>query len=210
MSYHGRISSWKDDKGFGFIEPDGGGDAVFVHVSAFVRRDRRPEPNDAVTYNLSMDGRGRWHATGVALDGARAFPVASAVPVASADRSVLASAFAGSFLLFVSLATAFGRLPVAVLGGYCMMSGLAFCAYAWDKSAARRNQWRTKESTLHLLALMGGWPGALVAQQRLRHKSSKVSFLAAFWLMVLLNCGVFVWLLTPSGAQVLRSFRGVA
>lgn len=210
MAYQGRVSSWKDDKGFGFIRPDGGGDDVFVHASAFVRLDRRPEPGDAVIYNLSMDGRGRWQATGVAFHGARAVAAVFRAPSASAGRSIFAPAFAGSFLLLVLLATVFGRLPIALLAGYCVMSGVAFCSYAWDKSAARQNRWRTPESTLHLLALMGGWPGALVAQQRLRHKTAKVSFLAAFWLTMLINCGVLGWLLTPSGASVLRALMGVA
>ncbi|MGL6122255.1 MAG: DUF1294 domain-containing protein, partial [Shewanella sp.] len=62
-------------------------------------------------------------------------------------------------------------LPVGIAGMYLTLSLLTFIAYAIDKSAAKRNKWRTKESTLHLLALMGGWPGALFAQNLLRHKS---------------------------------------
>jgi uncharacterized membrane protein YsdA (DUF1294 family) len=77
--------------------------------------------------------------------------------------------------------------------------------YAVDKSAASKGAWRTQESTLHLLALAGGWPGALVAQQKLRHKSRKHAFQSVFWLTVLLNCGAFVWLFSPTGAAALQS-----
>jgi uncharacterized membrane protein YsdA (DUF1294 family) len=77
--------------------------------------------------------------------------------------------------------------------------------YAVDKSAAKRGDWRTQESTLHFLSIAGGWPGAIVAQQKLRHKSKKQSFRVVFWVTVLLNCGAFVWLFTPTGAATLRS-----
>jgi uncharacterized membrane protein YsdA (DUF1294 family) len=62
-----------------------------------------------------------------------------------------------------------------------------------------------QESTLHLLALAGGWPGALVAQQKLRHKSKKESFRFVFWVTVLLNFGVFVWLFISTGSDLLNS-----
>jgi len=59
-------------------------------------------------------------------------------------------------------------------------------------------------------ALLGGWPGALVAQNRLRHKSSKMSFLVVFWATVLLNCVALGLYLTPAGGRVLRTVLGVA
>jgi uncharacterized membrane protein YsdA (DUF1294 family) len=78
--------------------------------------------------------------------------------------------------------------------------------YALDKSAAKNGAWRTQESTLHLLSLAGGWPGALIAQQKLRHKSKKQTFRAVFWVTVLLNCGAFAWLFTPNGSATIQSF----
>ncbi|MCU7977742.1 DUF1294 domain-containing protein [Shewanella sp. SW36] len=81
-------------------------------------------------------------------------------------------------------------LPVGIAAMYLTLSLLTFIAYAIDKSAAKRNKWRTKESTLHLLALMGGWPGALFAQNLLRHKSIKASFRNVFWLTVVANLAV--------------------
>jgi uncharacterized membrane protein YsdA (DUF1294 family) len=69
--------------------------------------------------------------------------------------------------------------------------------YAHDKSAAQANEWRTPEGTLLMLGLLGGWPGAIVAQQMLRHKTSKISFRIAFWLTVLVNVGAFLVFTTP-------------
>lgn len=88
---------------------------------------------------------------------------------------------------------------------YLAASLAAFIAYAKDKSAAQNDQWRTPENTLQLLSLIGGWPGALIAQRWLRHKTSKASFQLVFWATVILNSSTLVWLLTPSGTRLLRS-----
>lgn len=80
---------------------------------------------------------------------------------------------------------------------YAAVSLLTFTMYAIDKSAARTGRWRTPEATLHLLALAGGWPGALLAQQWLRHKSAKRSFRAVFWVTVVLNVVGLVLLCSP-------------
>lgn len=96
---------------------------------------------------------------------------------------------AALFLTAMLCAVLIGKLPAAVLALYLAASLIAFFTYASDKSAARKNQWRTKESTLHLLAAIGGWPGALIAQKLLRHKSKKRSFQTVFWATVVLNCG---------------------
>ncbi len=86
---------------------------------------------------------------------------------------------------------------------YAAISAITFLTYAIDKSAARRGAWRTPERTLHLLALAGGWPGALLAQQVLRHKSIKARFRAAFWATVVLNVAGFLWVCSPTGRATL-------
>lgn len=75
------------------------------------------------------------------------------------------------------------------------MSVLALLVYGADKSAAQRGQRRTPENTLHLLGLLCGWPGALVAQALFRHKSSKAAFQSLFWVTVVLNLVGVAWLL---------------
>lgn len=107
------------------------------------------------------------------------------------------------FLLLLAFATFFNIVPGFVLILYGVISLLTFVVYALDKSAARKGRWRTSENTLHLLAIMGGWPGAVLAQQKLRHKSSKKSFRLVFWTTVMLNMALLYWLCTPLGRQQL-------
>lgn len=86
------------------------------------------------------------------------------------------------------------RLPLWLLGAAAALNLLTFVVYAMDKGAAQSGQWRVPEKNLHLLALAGGWPGAWLAQQMLRHKSSKAEFRAVYWGTVLLHCaGLLAW-----------------
>lgn len=89
------------------------------------------------------------------------------------------------------------RMPYAVAVAYVTLSILCFAVYAADKSAARSGGWRTREDTLLVMGLLGGWPGALLAQQLLRHKSAKASFRAAFWATVVINVLAFLALSSP-------------
>lgn len=75
----------------------------------------------------------------------------------------------------------------AIAAAYLSLGIITFAVYAWDKAAARRGAWRVPEATLHVLAVLGGWPGALAAQQVLRHKTRKQPFRTVFWFTVGLN-----------------------
>jgi uncharacterized membrane protein YsdA (DUF1294 family) len=88
-----------------------------------------------------------------------------------------------------------GGVPLVLLCFYSSASVAAFVAYALDKSAAKNDRWRISERTLHLFGLLGGWPGALVAQKLLRHKTGKRSFQLVFRVTVVLNCGMLAWML---------------
>ncbi|MBV8122900.1 MAG: DUF1294 domain-containing protein [Burkholderiaceae bacterium] len=79
------------------------------------------------------------------------------------------------------------RLGEAILIVYGLMSQLSFCVYGFDKLAARQGWRRVRERRLHWLALLGGWPGAWLAQQVFRHKTAKAPFRRWFWLTVVLN-----------------------
>jgi uncharacterized membrane protein YsdA (DUF1294 family) len=81
-----------------------------------------------------------------------------------------------------------GRLPAWVFLSYGFLGPLTFIAYGTDKAAARRDRSRIPEATLHVISVLGGWPGALVAQRVFRHKTVKRSFRAVFWVTVLVNC----------------------
>jgi|GEM_PF-958297 len=81
-------------------------------------------------------------------------------------------------------------MMVAYLVGVLVMSGVTFAAYGWDKHQAVAGGRRVPERTLHILAFMGGWPGAWMGQKRFRHKTKKLSFLIVFWCIVLLHLAV--------------------
>ena len=87
------------------------------------------------------------------------------------------------------------RLPLWCAGALLALNLLTLWTYAADKNAARAGAWRVSENQLHLLSLLGGWPAAWLAQHRLRHKTSKASFQAVYWLTIALHCSALVlWL----------------
>lgn len=95
-----------------------------------------------------------------------------------------------------------GRLPLGVMGVYVAASVIAFGMYGYDKFSAKVGRWRTPEKTLLTLGLIGGWPGALLAQEWIRHKSSKVSFQVVFWITVAINCAVLAWIVTQAPERI--------
>ena len=200
MRSKGRITSWNDARGYGFIAPADGGKQVFVHIRAFANRNLRPEKNASLSYTLSADRQGRPCAADAILAGDRS-------PRTTARRTVpLPVMGAAVFSGLLVAAVLMEKLPDWMLALYVFASLFTFLVYALDKTAARKGTWRTQESTLHLLALAGGWPGALVAQQQLRHKSRKRSFRAMFRVTVMVNCAALGWLSTPAAAATLRSW----
>ncbi|MDR3686609.1 MAG: DUF1294 domain-containing protein [Coriobacteriia bacterium] len=88
-----------------------------------------------------------------------------------------------------------GPALLAVLLVYVAMSAALFAIYGMDKSAARKGLRRVPEASLHLMALLGGWPGALLGQGVFHHKTRKQSFQTIFWCTVVANCAGLSWLL---------------
>jgi uncharacterized membrane protein YsdA (DUF1294 family)/cold shock CspA family protein len=187
MRYVGRLTDWNDAKGYGFVEPHGGGDRAFVHIKAFERVSKRPANGALISYELQRSD-GRFNARNIRFADSkpRVEPAAAMV----LPRKTIACVFA----IAIGIAWWLAKIPLYVVGIYAAMSLIAFAFYWRDKAAARTGQWRTPESTLHLVAALGGWPGALVAQDVLRHKLRKSAFQLAFWATVLINCAAMAWL----------------
>jgi len=199
VRHKGKITSWNSDRGFGFVTPAGGGEPVFMHITAIADRSRPPVAGEMVTYDLAIDEKNRPRAVRVR----RSIPIRPKSRAASASTSSPISLIIASlFVLLVVAATLAGRLPQAVILIYGVASILTFLVYWHDKSAARNGQWRTPESSLLFLGLAGGWPGAVVAQRLLRHKSGKRTFQVAFWGTVVMNSIALGWLFTDSGSKL--------
>lgn len=197
MRFDGKLSSWNDARGFGFIEPSQGGQEIFIHIKSFPAGTGRPVVGLRLSFEVELGPQGKKRAKSVEfLRASRPARSSRARGAAtwSVPRLLAIPGFVAVYLLVAS------RWPVSrwVAAAYLVASFAAFVAYAIDKSAARAGRWRTPESTLHAFGMACGWPGALLAQQFLRHKSSKPSFVAAFWVTVAINIGAFVFLHSPT------------
>jgi uncharacterized membrane protein YsdA (DUF1294 family) len=104
-------------------------------------------------------------------------------------RPISPATIAGIFSLVLPTCTLI-RLYAAThsvfpIAWHCIASGVTFVYYGYDKMQARNLEWRVKEVTLHVLALAGGWPGALLGMHYFQHKTRKTAFQLVFWTTVL-------------------------
>ena len=185
----GQLTVWKDDRGFGFIKPSDGSRDIFLHITALKKANRRPQVGDVIQYQLTVDKNGKVCASNAVI-------VQTSSPSALIfSPFVLKALLLSLFPVWGSISFALTTSNLIPLIMYPAMSLLTFGLYADDKSRAIKKQWRTREATLHLCELMGGWLGAFIAQQKLRHKSSKVSYQLVFWLIVAAHLVIWVdWL----------------
>jgi uncharacterized membrane protein YsdA (DUF1294 family)/cold shock CspA family protein len=176
----GMITQWVDGKGYGWLVS--GGKRYFVHIKDFDRGQRRPMEGEEVRFIPGIDPKGRTCAKRVKLvkDGS--------VRVGSGG-SVSTGGWIRLCLLLVLPLLALPRLPVPwwmVVVWMLMVSWVTGGLYAHDKQQAVSRGWRVSEGSLHLAEILGGWPGALLAQRRLRHKCSKPGYQAVFWIIVVI------------------------
>lgn len=176
----GRIVNWNDSEGYGFIEMLGHAHQVFFHISAIQNQNRRPKVNDSVKFTLTEQPNGKLKAERVTITRSQLISTNGLIGV----LLVVCLAISAIYLNGIGF--------IAAL--YLLMSGITYIAYALDKNAAVKGSWRTPESSLHLLSLCCGWPGALLAQQRLRHKSQKQPFKTILWLTIVANIIGASWL----------------
>jgi len=201
MRFEGMLKTWNDDRGFGFIEPTQGGQEIFVHIKALGPRGGRPQVNQLLSFEVELGPQGKKRARNVEFVRRVAARTSARRQAPSQWGAATLFAIPGFAALFLVVAVLW-RPPLVFAAFYVAASLVAFIAYAIDKSAASRGAWRTPEKTLHLLAVAGGWPGALLAQQFLRHKSTKAEFRAVFWGTVIVNVAGFVLLCSPIGRSL--------
>ncbi|MFZ2298289.1 MAG: cold shock and DUF1294 domain-containing protein [Aquabacterium sp.] len=199
MNKTGKVIRWEADRGFGFIAGAAGTQDVFFHVKD-VQRGWTPQVGQLVTYELvHVGGKGPCAVAvqGAASRSAGRVPTSNATPTHSRARveprsptpmdpwlkPILLVALLWAAVL--GWASATHRLPAWVVPAWLGLNLWTFVVYWRDKWAAQRGQWRTPESSLHVWSLLGGWPGARIAQQTLRHKSRKEAFQTIYWVTVL-------------------------
>jgi uncharacterized membrane protein YsdA (DUF1294 family)/cold shock CspA family protein len=203
MRVHGTLTSWNAPRGFGFITPAQGGQDIFVHIKSLPRNAPPPQIGQALSFEVELGPQGKKRATNVAfVQPARRPRVTDRQARAQWGTATLF--VLPAFLLVLLAVFLLWRPPTWFAAVYVVISLLTFLVYAIDKGAAKAGSWRTAESTLHLLALAGGWPGALLAQQFLRHKSTKAPFRQVFWFTVFLNVAAFVLACSPLGQDFWR------
>ena len=205
----GHIKKWQDDKGFGFIET-AAGESVFFHVSAF-KAQRRPEIGEQVVFTVGQDNQGRLQAKDVqelSFVQQKMAQKNQKIRQRNHKRSAQAEFEAGQkkrlflgigFYGVVILLAVMNKLSWLVIAWYVILGVITYGMYAKDKAAAQNGDWRTPESTLHLLSTLGGWVGALVAQTYLRHKSQKPEFRIIYYLTDIINLAGLLFIMVNGG-----------
>ena len=230
MPKQGTVVRWNAERAFGFIRSPGSAADVFFHVRDYrgatppreglavvfeeIRGgDKGPRATavqaagaqGAPAGNHGSQARGarRPETTRAGRSTARTETSAgtrrNTTPVAPAGAA-LAYGLMLAWAALVAWAVWTRHLPlwtVAALAGLILTT---LWLYAADKNAARQGQWRIAEKQLHLLALLGGWPAAWLAQQNMRHKSRKTAFRAIYWATIVLHCAALAGFLYGMGA----------
>ena len=204
MRFQGTLTSWNDERGFGRIESIQGGEPIFVHISAWPRGNGRPKLGQVVSFEVETGPKGK-RACNLQFRQASRVPQQHQSERTATAQWGTATLFAiPAFFILYLVVTVIWKVPVWYAGVYLALSVVTFIVYANDKAAASSGGWRQSESSLHTLALVGGWPGALLAQQFLRHKSTKKEFRSVFWATVWLNVMGFIFWVSPYKSVLMK------
>ncbi|WP_417658534.1 DUF1294 domain-containing protein [Pseudidiomarina sp.] len=183
MRLNGVLIKWNVDKGYGFVQLASSNQQMFAHISEFENRRRTPKVGDEVSFNLQKQSDGKFRAIDVAY-------VRETMDWFLLPIIVIAMGYIAA-VGYASLET---QLPVQISWTFALLSAITYLFYAVDKRAAQKSKQRTPENVLHWLSVLGGWPGALIAQQQFRHKTRKTSFRVVFYLTVTVNVAAVSYL----------------
>ncbi len=197
QTHAGIIKSYNEEKGFGFIKTDDN-NSLFFHISEY-RPPRKPPINERVVFQFGTDNQGRTQAKRVQSEvfvqqkQAEYLQRQQRREQRQAEQEIFQQGqrfklIIGClfYLLLVGLAV-FHYLSWLIVLWYLLIGSVTFIIYAKDKNSAEKGKWRTPENTLHLLAVIGGWVGAMLAQTYLRHKSQKAEFRMIYYFTVIIN-----------------------
>lgn len=169
----GKIVAWDTRRGFGWLECEG--ERLFVHLREFKGTDITPGLGVEFPFVVGTDVQGR--------------PCAKGIEASLVNGSVNVS----GWLLLAALLF----WPIAGIASLCVLwwipvlqmaiiSAVIYKLYAHDKRQAIHHAWRVPQTIMYLGELAGGWPGAFIAQRRLRHKSAKKAYQSIFWGIILI------------------------
>ena len=200
---NGKLIRWKDDRGFGFIQPNHDSQEVFLHISEIKDSTRRPKENDTIYYYVTVGEDGKIRACNAFILGARSKSTSRSSAIDTKTRPglsfpIIEVLLLSMFPLFSAIHFTWKTRNPLFLVLYPSMSLATYVLYAKDKHAAKRDSWRIPERTLHLCEFAGGWVGGFIAQRTLRHKSKKESYQAVFWAIVFIHYIVWTFWLAKS------------
>jgi uncharacterized membrane protein YsdA (DUF1294 family)/cold shock CspA family protein len=185
MRFKGKVARWNDAKGFGFITPEKGGKDIFIHVSSVRDMKSRMKAGVTLSYSIVKDDQGREQASEISFG--------SYKPPVKIEQKKSSNSFILIWYVIVFGMTAITKSSPIIPTIFVAAGLITYLAYYLDKSYAQKGKFRTPEAHLHLLSLLGGWPAAIIAQNKFRHKTKKQPFRFIFFLTILLNIlGSFV------------------
>ena len=181
--HKGKLTIWKDDRGFGFIQTNDGDKKVFLHISNLRNKRKRPQEGDMIKYQLITDEKGKLTAT---------------------NASIQEKFAAWILILFIlSILPVWGTVKLSMIYSnplaiaiYPITGLITYLLYAQHKNQATLGKWRISEKNLHFWEFIGGWIGGFIAQNILHHKSKKSSYQSVYWMIVAIHlAGWTYWLL---------------
>jgi uncharacterized membrane protein YsdA (DUF1294 family)/cold shock CspA family protein len=186
------VVEWSEEKGCGFIRPRGAKETdpqVFVGMASMATRKKKPQVGDVLLYEMvEVPNTGKNRRLRTPYRAENATFLGEEVPQAPDRRGeMMAVALGVAYLVALGLVSLVQPLARIVLAIDVAAGVIAFILYWYDKNCAEAGRFRVTEAALQGWALVGGWPGAAVAQRVFRHKTRKGSYQNVFRLVIFLN-----------------------
>lgn len=199
MRANGKIVDWDSASNSGYALAKAGGSRVFIEAKDFEDSGYKAVIGQQIKFEISEPKRGKPIGKSIQFVGPKI--AKRKLPILGLVWGAIVTIAGLIGWLLISQA-----LPKALIIYYGAVSVISFISYYIDKRAARKDLWRIRERTLQLWSMLGGWPGALLAQGMFRHKIRKLSFMVIFWGIVGLHLSLLFYYLTAEGEVLVRSF----